>query len=160
MREQGIAELGSRNYGEKVRKAGFTNRESYIKGIWQKKVPLQDEYLAFQRDAAAAFVKDLGGLAEEIAGHPIPVGVNSYNLSRDGKKILIRKSNALYIFNAAASEINDLSDHQVDLSGFGFALDVREDWRQIFVDAWRSPSRSRCSLSLISWCCQLQGCRV
>ena len=63
--------------------------------------------------------------------------VASYDLSDDGKKILVRKDNALYVFDAAAKEAGDLDDHRVDLSDFGFSLDVREDWRQIFIDAWR-----------------------
>lgn len=64
-------------------------------------------------------------------------GARSYELSADGKKMLVRQQSNLYVINARASKANDLSDSRVDLAGWKFSLDVREDWRQIYVDAWR-----------------------
>jgi hypothetical protein len=78
---KGIDDLGSFDYRATVRHAGFTDRKTYKQGMWRKKVPLQEEFLAFQRDAAAEFVRQLGDVARRAAGQPVPVGVNSYNLS-------------------------------------------------------------------------------
>ncbi|MHC4251306.1 MAG: hypothetical protein ACYS9X_19475, partial [Planctomycetota bacterium] len=78
---KGVADVGTFDYRALVRGAGFTTREAYKKGFWARKVPLRDEFLAFQRDAAAAFVKELGDLAAEVAGERVPVGTNAYNLS-------------------------------------------------------------------------------
>jgi tricorn protease len=33
--------------------------------------------------------------------------------------------------------VSNLGENRVDLGGWTFPIDVREDWRQIFVDAWR-----------------------
>jgi tricorn protease len=63
--------------------------------------------------------------------------IGSFELSLDGKKILLRKGSNLYVIDAKASRVGNLNEHRVDLSGWTFPIDVREDWRQIFVDAWR-----------------------
>jgi tricorn protease len=63
--------------------------------------------------------------------------IRYFELSEDGKKVLVRKKDDLYVIDAAASKPSKLADHKVDLGGWTFAIDVREDWRQIFIDAWR-----------------------
>ena len=50
---------------------------------------------------------------------------------------MVLKENALHVFDAAARAPSDLAETRVDLSGWAFPIDVREDWRQIFIDAWR-----------------------
>ncbi len=64
-------------------------------------------------------------------------GVSSYEMSLDGKKLLLRQGSNLYVVDAKAGRISNLNDSRVDLSGWAFPLNVREDWRQIFIDAWR-----------------------
>lgn len=83
-------------------------------------------------------------MALEIANKdPKPVRVmediTSYEVSADGKKMLVRKKDDSYIIDAGpkAPAPADLGKSRLDLSGWTFPLDVREDWRQIFVDAWR-----------------------
>jgi len=63
--------------------------------------------------------------------------IRSFELSANGKKILVRRGPVLYVIDAQASKVNNLGESRVDLSGWTFPIDVREDWRQIFVDAWR-----------------------
>jgi hypothetical protein len=58
-------------------------------------------------------------------------------LSLDGKKILVRKGDSLYVIDAKPAKVSKLADNKVDLEGWSFSIDVRDDWRQIFVDAWR-----------------------
>ncbi len=60
-----------------------------------------------------------------------------YELSADGEKLLVRQGNRLFVRPAAAEEIPDLSEHEVALASWSFRLDPREEWRQMFVDAWR-----------------------
>jgi hypothetical protein len=78
---KGVADVGTFDYRAMVREAGFATREAYKRGFWARKVPLREEFLAFQRDAAAAFVKELGDIAAQVAGERVPVGTNAYNLS-------------------------------------------------------------------------------
>ena len=72
---------------------------------------------------------------------PKPVAVvedvRSMELSLNRRKILLRKGSGLYVIDAKPAKVSSLGDSQVNLAGWTFPLDVREDWRQIFIDAWR-----------------------
>jgi tricorn protease len=64
-------------------------------------------------------------------------GVGSYELSGDGKKLLLRQRDAFYVVDAKASKPGNLQESRVDLSGWKFSMDVRQDFRQMFTDALR-----------------------
>lgn len=74
--------------------------------------------------------------------------VASYELSHDLKKVLLQRRSVgplgrsleLFVFDAAAkapTSPEQLSKGRVDMSGLTFELDPRDEWRQIFDDAWR-----------------------
>ncbi len=64
--------------------------------------------------------------------------INSYELSMDGKSILIHKRDALHIIEASVGANATLDDkNAVKLSGWTFPIIPREEWRQMFVEAWR-----------------------
>jgi len=63
--------------------------------------------------------------------------VRSFELSLDRKKALVRKGSALYVIDAKPAKVATPGEAQVSLAGWTFPIDVREDWRQIFIDAWR-----------------------
>lgn len=58
-----------------------------------------------------------------------------YELSRDGKKLLVARGNDLFVVDAGGAPIS--LDKPVDLSGWTLEINPREEWRQEFVDAWR-----------------------
>jgi tricorn protease len=66
-------------------------------------------------------------------------GVREYRLSADNKKLLVRKDkeNDLYVFDAGDKAPDKLEESKVDLSRWTFSFDPREQWRQMFVEAWR-----------------------
>ena len=64
-------------------------------------------------------------------------GVDSYELSQDGKKILARKSDTWYVFDAGAKAPDKLDKSKLPLSGWTFSFDPRIEWRQMFTEAWR-----------------------
>ncbi len=64
-------------------------------------------------------------------------GITDYQLSEDGKKLAVRKAKALYVFAAGDDSPDDLDTVKVDLSGWTFPLDPKEQWRQMFREAWR-----------------------
>ena len=68
----------------------------------------------------------------------IVTSITKYRLAQEGDHILIRRGGSLFIIRATGSSPGNLSDHQVSLSGLSFSLDVREDWRQIYMEAWRN----------------------
>jgi tricorn protease len=63
--------------------------------------------------------------------------VRSYEISLDRKKVMVRRGNDLYVMDASAKAPSDLSKVQVPLRDWAFRLDPREEWRQMFVEAWR-----------------------
>jgi len=65
--------------------------------------------------------------------------VRNYELSADGKKLLVRKGADLYVIDAGTAQPTSqtLAERRVDLAKWTFSIDPREEWRQMFVDAWR-----------------------
>jgi tricorn protease len=73
---------------------------------------------------------------ENVKTDTVLDGVRGYELSQDGKKILATKGDALYVFDAGGVPSN-LGEMKVNLDGWAFSFDVREEWRQMFTEAWR-----------------------
>ncbi len=63
--------------------------------------------------------------------------VKEYAVSADGKKLLVRKGDDIYVFDAGDKAPEKLEESKVDLSRWTFSFDPREQWRQMFREAWR-----------------------
>ncbi|MFT4636735.1 MAG: tricorn protease [Verrucomicrobiales bacterium] len=63
--------------------------------------------------------------------------INGFEVSADGKTMIIRKDKSLYVVEADVTEINKLAEKKIDFGQWSFSINVREDWRQMFTDAWR-----------------------
>jgi tricorn protease len=68
--------------------------------------------------------------------------IKGYEVSRDHKKILVRKEDDFYIFGAdvKASSMSDakaMSKARMDLSRWNFAVSPRAEFRELFFDSWR-----------------------
>ena len=63
--------------------------------------------------------------------------VNAFELTMNGEKILLKKGSSYYMLDAGTSKVSDLSERKIDLSGWKFPITPKEDWKQIFTDAWR-----------------------
>src|SRR6185295_10763636 len=77
--------------------------------------------------------------SEETEPEPATVmeDLDEYRLSADGKKLLASKEDQLYVFEAGESGPEELDKAKVDLAGWTFAVDPREQWQQMFREAWR-----------------------
>ena len=69
-------------------------------------------------------------------------GVKGFEVSTDGKKILVHKQNDLFVFDAgvAAAALKDpktLTDAQIDLKRWNFSVIPVEEFREAYLDAWR-----------------------
>jgi len=60
--------------------------------------------------------------------------VKGFELTR---KLLVRKGNDLLVLEPGAKPPADLAKATVNLKDWTFVLDPREEWRQMFMDAWR-----------------------
>jgi tricorn protease len=65
----------------------------------------------------------------------IASGIDNFELTQNGKKLFIKKGQSYYMVEAGTGSLN-LSD-EIDLSGCQFSFNPREDWKQIYKDAWR-----------------------
>lgn len=74
---------------------------------------------------------DLGDRREKT----VMQNVSDYDLSADGSKIIYRSGDTYGIVNL--SEGSKPGDGQLGLSGLKTNIDPREEWKQIFTDAWR-----------------------
>jgi len=66
-------------------------------------------------------------IAESIAG---------YDISPDGKKLIVKKGSTYLIADAGTSAL-DLAKGKLDLSGLRTRVDYPAEWRQMFDEAWR-----------------------
>ena len=64
-------------------------------------------------------------------------GAGGAELSANGKFLLVRKGNDLHIIPAGSGAPANLKDTAVDLSGWSFPLTPRDEFRQLFAEAWR-----------------------
>lgn len=62
--------------------------------------------------------------------------LKSYEMTADGKKLLVHKGDTLAIVDANAGPA-DLDKKNVDLSAWTLSVTPREEWRQMFTEAWR-----------------------
>jgi tricorn protease len=74
---------------------------------------------------------------QDIEPETVVEDIRGYELSADGKKLLVRISDAFYVMPAEPKKEDKLRDFAVDLRGWSFSIDVREDLRQLYIDAWR-----------------------
>jgi len=63
--------------------------------------------------------------------------VSSYELTLDRKKVMVRKAQDIFVFDVAAKAPADTSKNKVALGDWAFRLDPRDEWRQMFTEAWR-----------------------
>ncbi|MBV6654158.1 MAG: PD40 domain-containing protein, partial [Mameliella sp.] len=73
---------------------------------------------------------------EEVKVKDMASAVSGYEMTPDGKKLLIRKGSS-YFMVAAGTGSAKLDDGKIDFSGWKFCIDPKEDWKQIYKDAWR-----------------------
>jgi tricorn protease len=73
--------------------------------------------------------------SERPTPKPLASNVQSYELSRNGEKLLVRTGNELTVVSSNAGGAGD--GRKADLSGWAFSIIPREEWRQLFKDAWR-----------------------
>jgi tricorn protease len=77
-------------------------------------------------------------ISNKINNKPVEItdNVTGFEISGNGKKILIRKSDGMYVTDADGKKA-DLKDSKISLKDWIFKVDPVEDRRQMLVDAWR-----------------------
>jgi tricorn protease len=63
--------------------------------------------------------------------------VKAFEMSQDGKKLLVQKGDSFYIIDADVTSGVDLAKKDVNLANWSLTVTPREEWRQMFAEAWR-----------------------
>jgi tricorn protease len=87
-------------------------------------------------EGSGRILKALAVTGEDPEVVTVAEGISAFQLSADGSHLLIARRGTMSVVPARPARA-ELADHAVDLSGWNMAIDPREDWRQIFIDAWR-----------------------
>lgn len=100
---------------------------------WLNSADDQGEHLALQ----CLDIANKGDEPDTVMG-----GVRGYEISLDRKKMLIRKADNFYIFDSdvkgsAVSDAKAQSKAEINLSRWTMNTNPREEYRGIFLDAWR-----------------------
>jgi tricorn protease len=89
-------------------------------------------------------IKIFDPAADEPEEKSVAEGAGGFDISADGKKLLVLKDGAASIVDAAASEKGggkgggkDGKDGKVVTAGMISWIDPRAEWNQLFTDAWR-----------------------
>jgi tricorn protease len=76
---------------------------------------------------------------EKREAKPFMQGISGYDLPMGGAKIAIMKARGeVYVLDAGSPPGDDLSEAKVSLDNMVIDLDPREEWRQIYFEAWRN----------------------
>jgi tricorn protease len=78
----------------------------------------------------------------EIRNDPIETktvtgDISGYEMSQDGKKLLLRRKDAFFVVDAAPAPAADLDKKAVSLAGISLSLVPRAQFRQMFIESWR-----------------------
>ncbi|MFH0991070.1 MAG: S41 family peptidase [bacterium] len=74
---------------------------------------------------------------KDIAAKTLLEEVNGYELSRNGKKILVHKGSDFYVIDAASSPPSELPKSKVNLDSWSFTVNPKQEWRSMLIEAWR-----------------------
>jgi tricorn protease len=74
---------------------------------------------------------------QDVEVKTVADSLSRFELSRDGKKLLIHKSKGSLAIVDASPAAATLKGKSVDLSGWSLSIVPREEWRQMFDEAWR-----------------------
>lgn len=111
-----------------VKRGGFThlavNSDGHLLYVRQPRRGCEDK----------PAVKIFDPAAEEKEEKSVLEGVDWFELTDDGKKLLARDGNQMAVVDAKE---NQKFDKKIALDGLRTELDARAEWRQILRDAWR-----------------------
>ncbi len=100
---------------------------------------VNEKVLFFQSQEAGADSSNLRAMEiknEKPEVKDVVSGIRSYELSRDGKKLLIHRGDTLSVIDASAGPAK-LDDAAINLGGWALSVTPAQEWRQMYVDAWR-----------------------
>jgi len=119
LRQAGIEQIDDFDYRTLVRKHA-KSRQEYKKV--QHQIPLLDMFLQFQAEAAAEHTRQLGQLAEEVAGHPVLLSANAGLPNKTHAYVLKYLTHVICEVGQNASAGTSRIDHAIEAYEFAARL--------------------------------------
>ncbi len=91
-------------------------------------------------DRTRSHVKTLAISKTPIPADTFAVGVRNVDISLDKKHIFLHMGTGngeFFIVDAGAKAPGDMSKARINIADWSFSSDPREEWQQMFLDAWR-----------------------
>ena len=97
----------------------------------------ENEFLKYQMvdDRSGGRLELWGYSLDDAAPEKLMDGITNYHLSADGDKLVYRSGSSYGIVETGTAA--DVGDGEVPLSGVKIKIDRREEFEQIFAEAWR-----------------------
>jgi len=73
----------------------------------------------------------------DIKSQVVMEDIKTYELAYGGEKLLVQKQDGMFVIEANGEAPKELEKSKVDLTKWTFTITPREEWHQMFVDAWR-----------------------
>jgi tricorn protease len=119
--------LAARLYETPVPPGNYSALSVNDSALFWRKHPAGESKTSLEAAKIARIDFEVETVVEDIGG---------YELSLNGKKLLVRKTDDLFIIDAEPKKA-DLKKKKVDLSKWKLSIEPREEWRQMFVESWR-----------------------
>ncbi len=74
---------------------------------------------------------------KDVKAKELVKGATNFELSLDRSAILVRKKEGIFVLDASATAPAALEEKGIDLNNWTFPLIPRDEWRQMFTEAWR-----------------------
>lgn len=74
---------------------------------------------------------------EDIKFQTMVEDISNFQLTGNREKLLVEKQKNYFMIDAGTKKVSDLNSNKINLSGWRFAITPKEDWKQLFTDAWR-----------------------
>lgn len=121
--------LAARLFEVPVKQGNYTNLNAIEKGLLWVSTPASFDR---KNDLQGIEIKNDGAEVKTVVAD-----ITSYEPSQDGKKLLIRKKDAMYVVDASTTPITDLDKKAVNLGGWSLSFIPRHQWRAMFIESWR-----------------------
>ena len=106
-------------------------RVFYLRRTVADEVPTRTKKLAPTQPKVHLCVYSLEDRKETVLGD-----VNTYEITADGKKMLVKINKDYAIIDLPKDKI-ETKDHELKLEGLDMQLDRHAEWKQIYNEAWR-----------------------
>ena len=105
-----------------------------VKAGEYSKLNVTDKGLYFQQGDELKFVA-FGESKPKVDA--VAKGIKGYDISSDRKKMIVQNANnALLVVDTVTKMPSDVSKNTVQVANWSFAIDPKDEWQQIFNDAW------------------------